>query len=317
MGLKEARAFIERNDNFLIISHVSPDGDTLGSGLALYSALRYLKKNAQIACEQPVPPLYAFLRDSDKVLGYDEVKPFESIIYVDCADLSRAGKLAGFALRAKNSLCIDHHETNPLYADVNWIEDCAATGEMMYLLIRELKAPLDCGIAEQLFCALATDTGNFAYSNTTAQTFEIAGKLLESGIDLPELNRKLFRTMRLQKAKLIGLTLNRIELYLNGTFGISYIYKDEMLKLNATDADCEGLIDYVRDIDSVELACTLRESLSGRIRVSFRSKHDIDVTELAAQFGGGGHARAAGCTLDCSMDEALTKIKEAGFAFLS
>lgn len=311
MALAEASRFIRENDNFLLIAHVSPDGDTLGSCLALHAALLQLGKKAQIACEEPVPPLLTFLDNSEAVVGVEGIKPFDSVIFVDCADISRTGTLQPIIEGASKSLCIDHHETNPCYAKENWIVDCAATGEIIFELLNELNINITKEIATCLFAAISTDTGNFAYSNTTPTTFEITAKLLRCGFDLPEANRRLFRTKRLQKMKLLGLLMSRLELYQNNSFAISYIYYNEIERINATSADCEGLIDHIRDIDTVQVACFLRESSSGLIRVSLRSKYDLDISKVSLQFGGGGHANAAGCTLDCSMDEALDRLKTA------
>ncbi|MDO4543026.1 MAG: bifunctional oligoribonuclease/PAP phosphatase NrnA [Clostridia bacterium] len=309
MSLKAARSFIERNDNFLLIAHVSPDGDTLGSCLALYEALLQCKKRVQIACEEPVPPLYSFLKYSERVVNLEGINPFDSVICIDCADIRRTGFLQPLVEGAKHSFCIDHHETNPHYTDEDWIMDCAATGEMIYELIKDMGVALTESMSVALFCALSTDTGNFAYSNTTPQTFEIAARLLECGFDLPEVNRRLFRTVGLKKTQLIGIILTRLCLYKNDSFGISQLHRSDLAALNATDADCEGLIDYIRDIDTVEVACVLRESNSGLIRVSLRSKYDFDVLNVVAKFSGGGHKRAAGCTLDCSMEQAMELIK--------
>ncbi|MDD3401573.1 MAG: bifunctional oligoribonuclease/PAP phosphatase NrnA [Eubacteriales bacterium] len=311
MGIGAAARFLRENDNFLLIAHVSPDGDTLGSCLALYDALDHMGKKVQIACEEPVPPSLQFLHNSEVVVNDGGVKPFDSVIYVDCADIQRVGTLESITLLAKNSFCIDHHETNKGYAQGNLIEPCAATGEIVFAILKELGIEINRDIATCLFAAISTDTGNFAYSSTTPRTFEIAAELLKTGFDLPDINRRLFRTKRLQKAQLMGLLMTRLELYEQNKFAISHIYYEELTQLYATSADCEGLIDYIRDIDTVEVACFVRESSSGAIRVSMRSKYDFDVSAISVMFGGGGHQNAAGCTMECTMDEALNKLKDA------
>ncbi len=311
MDTEAAVRFLRENDNFLLIAHVSPDGDTLGSCLALYETLTKLNKQVQIACEEPVPPALTFLHNSEVVVNAEGIRPFESVVYVDCADIQRVGTLQPITQGAKHSFCIDHHETNKGYADGNLVEPCAATGEIVFELIKRLGVDIDKEAATDLFAAISTDTGNFAYSSTTPRTFMIAAELLKTGFDLPDVNRRLFRTKRLQKARLMGLLMSRLELFEDNRFAISHIYYDELVEMDATSADCEGLIDNIRDIDTVEVACFVRESSTGLIRVSLRSKYDFDVSAISMLFNGGGHANAAGCTMDCTMDKALELLKSA------
>ncbi len=308
MNAAAACSFLRDGDDFLLVAHVSPDGDTLGSSLALYQALTGLGKRAQVVCEETVPGVYAALPCAD-VVRQEPAAPFTHTVFIDCADAKRAGTLEALALSAPHTLVIDHHGTNAGYADVNHIVDCAATGELVFALLPLLGAPLTKDIATCLYAAIATDTGNFSYANTTPDTFRIMAELLSCGIDLPELNRALFRTSRVQRMRLLGRVLSRMELFHDGAFNLSYLTWQELLDSDATSADCEGLIDSLRDIDTVEVACFLRESMNGQIRVSMRSKHSFDVSAIAQRYGGGGHRRAAGCTLDGGMAEAVAALK--------
>ena len=308
MTLEKTKAFIEAHHDFILAAHRSPDGDTLGSCLALRLALRSLGKEADVVCPDSVPPYLSFLKGSDTVRS-ELKREYEATIFIDCADHSRTAPLQCGLEHSEAIYCIDHHETNPKKSkDGDWVEDVGATGELIFQLLDALKVPISVEIAECLYTALATDTGNFSYSNTTPQTLRIAAKLLETGINLPELNRRLFRDKPVRKGKLIGLTLNHMELYEKESIAIALISKEMLNACGADEADCEGLIDYLRDMEPVEIACTLRESDEGIIRGSLRSKHGADVSVVAKEFEGGGHYRAAGFNLNCSLEEAREKV---------
>lgn len=304
------RFFSEQND-IVFMAHVSPDGDTLGSCLALYLMAQQLGKTAQIVCEEPVPAIYRFLPCAAAVTLPGDAREAAAAMCVDCADIARTGACAPLYHAAKATFNIDHHGTNNRYADGNFVRHCAATGELVYALLRALRLRLTPDIAACLFAAIATDTGNFSYSNTTADTFRITAELLDAGVDLPELNRRLFRTIPYRKTKLLGLAITKIELFCAGRGGIGFLTQEELRACGATGEDAEGIIDSIRDIDSVEIAALLRESTDGRIRVSLRGKSTVNVNDIAVAFGGGGHRFAAGCTLDMPMEMAVARVRAA------
>lgn len=312
MNLEQATAFIQSHQSFYLAAHRSPDGDTLGSCLALRAALLSIGKQVTVVCPDPVPRYLSFLEGADTVRCDAELPvPPEAVIYIDCADHARTGRMQPILEQAPYQFCIDHHMTNPHGSkDGDWVEDVGATGELILVLLDALGIALTHGVAEALYTAITTDTGNFAYSNTTADSLLAAAKLLGYGIDLPELNRILFREMRVAKAKMIAYTLTNAEITQDG-LGIVAIPKAVLERYGASKYDCEGLIDYLRDIDVVEAACVLRESSDGTVRVSMRSKRTCDVAAVAQRFGGGGHQRAAGCTLELPLDRALTTMRDA------
>lgn len=308
--LQDAVRFLRANDDILLIAHVSPDGDTLGSSFALYGALLELGKHAQVVCENPVPAIYRFLPFSDQLIPPEQAKPAEAVVCVDCADLARTGRSEPLFLSAKTTLNIDHHGTNDRYAEENFVQKAGATGELIFNVIASLKIALNKNIASCLYAAITTDTGNFSYSNTTPDTLRIAAELLDTGIDLPLLNRLLFRTVPFQKLKLHSLAVSKTQLFEHGRIGISFVTQEEILSCGASGEDTEGIIDSIRDIDTVEVAALLRESEDGLIRVSLRGKSSADVSKIAILFGGGGHRLAAGCTLQPPIDEAFDQILE-------
>lgn len=312
MNLERAAAFIQSHQQFVLAAHQSPDGDTLGSCLALRAALLAMGKTATVVCPDRVPASLGFLEGADTVTGTDGIEPpAEAVIYVDCADHRRTGTLEMTLETAPYAFCIDHHGTNPkVTKNGDWVEDVSATGELILRLLLAMNVPVTHGIAVALYTAIATDTGNFSYGNTSPEAFEAAAKLLGYGIDLPELNRVLFREMPLKKAKLIAYVLGNMELSEDGRLNLCAIPQSALAACGASKEDCEGLIDWLRDIDTVEAACVLRES-DGCVRVSMRSKRYCDVAAIAKRFGGGGHVAAAGCTMEMPLDEAVRVMREA------
>ena len=313
MNLAAAVAFIQSHQSFYLAAHQSPDGDTLGSCLALRAALLAMGKDATIVCPDSMPNNLSYLDGIDTVRNGEGLEPpKEAVLYIDCADHPRTGSLQPLLEQAPFAFCIDHHGTNPRTTkDGDWVEEVGATGELILQLIEALKVPITKEIAVALYTAITTDTGNFAYSNTTAETFLAGAKLVTYGIDLPELNRRLFRTMPLSKARLIAYVLGNMQLHHGNQLGIVAIPHAVFTEFGASKEDCEGLIDYLRDIDVVEVACVLREEADGTVRVSMRSKRFCDVAKVGKAFGGGGHVRAAGCTLYLPIEAALIAMRDA------
>lgn len=314
--LMNAVRFIRAHDDIVLISHISPDGDTLGSALALYAAILQLGKRAQIVCEDAVPQIYRFLPNAGQVLRPENVRMTDAVVSVDCADIARTGKCRPIFEQAAHTLNIDHHGTNDRYAHDNYVQRAGATGELIYGMLTALKINVTKDIASCLYAALTTDTGNFSYSNTTPDTLRIAAELLESGIDLPYLNRALFRTVPFHKTRLHALGVMKTELYEHGRIGIAMITREDMKSCGAIDEDAEGIIDTIRDIDTVEIAALLRESEDGEIRVSLRGKSSADVSQIAVKNGGGGHRLAAGCTMQPPIADAAERIQNAALAVL-
>ena len=294
--------WLRREDGFTLISHVSPDGDTIGSSLALFGILAAMGKRVQAVCEQPVPRVYSFLTFSDEMLSLDQAdNSFRNAISIDCADTARMGSANSLFEQAEHKGNIDHHRTNPLFGEfVLHNGDAAATGEIVYALWRELSVAVDGEaarqIAECLFTAISTDTGNFAYTNTTPSTFLAAAGLLETGIDIAEINRMVYRTVPLAKKRLLGYVLTNMELYEDGKIGYGFVSLETLATLGATPEEVDGVIDDIRDIDTVEVAMLVRVARDGTCKVSLRSKQYADVSAIANRLGGGGHLHAAGCT---------------------
>lgn len=302
--------WIKAQEKILLVAHVSPDGDTLGSCLALYLALVSLGKSAQVLSEDPVPQAYRFLPGAANIKRPEEMNEenVPAVIAVDCADRLRMGMAEPLFDRAKTTLNIDHHGTNTAFAEVNDVRRAGATGELIYEIIRLLNVSVTEDMAVCLYTALATDTGNFSYSNTTPNTFRIMSELLETGFPLPEINRMLFRSTPLRKLKLQARALDKLELHCGGKVAISAISLSDFSDCGATAEDHEGVVDLLRDIDTVEAAAALRACEDGTVRVSLRGKRYADVSRVAVALHGGGHKLAAGCTICGSLEAAKSAV---------
>ena len=305
--LSDAVRFLREHDSFLLIAHVAPDGDALGSCLALQKLLGQMGKQARVICDDPVPHLYAFLPGAGDVLPGDAPADAEAFVAVDCADVGRTGRQWS-RKGERPGLCIDHHVTNPAFADANYIEDCAATGELVCLLYEALDQPIDPEAGMCLYAAIATDTGNFAYSSVTPRTFSLMSKVMESGFDLPECNRLIYRNQRLQKLRMTARTVENARLYRDGQVIVATLSKAETEAVGGLKADADGIIDSLRDVETVTVACFLREEGENEVKVSLRSKDRVDCAALATVYGGGGHVRAAGATLYTGLSEAEERV---------
>ena len=309
-------AFIKARDGFTIIAHMSPDGDTLGSSLALLWLLRKLGKQAEAVCADPAPSMYTFLPLAGEVLLPSKAAGYENVIAVDCADKARLGKAVDLFEAATATYNIDHHPTNDAYARHNAVDpSAAATGELIYRLAQSLCVRIEADFASCLYAALMTDTGNFAYSNTTGETLRIAGDLLDAGADGYGLNLRIYRSTSLERLRLLQSAIANIRLYREGVVGITSLSRAEIEESGAHDEDTEGVVDCVRDIESVEIAIFIKENGANGWKISLRSKLRADVGAIAAQMGGGGHERAAGYSargdLAAVWADALRRAEEA------
>ena len=294
------KAFIEginRHDSFSILTHVSPDGDTLGSALALYILLTGIGKRAEVICEEPVPHIYSYLPHSDKVVLPENAVGYECAVPCDCADIQRFKRSEFIFRAAKETMAIDHHFTNKGYADVNLISSGASAAcEVVYDLFKAMDRPIDGDSAICLYTGIVTDTGNLTYSNTTPQCIRMVADLYENGLNITEINRFIYRTVPYQKTRLQGFVLSNMKLELDGRIGIATVTIADMDRFGASSEDCEGIVDSVRDVESVKIAALIREGRDGTFKVSLRSKECADVGRIAGKYGGGGHAAAAGYT---------------------
>lgn len=301
--------------SFVLISHVRPDGDAIGSQLALGFALMAAGKNVRLINEDGLPDNLAFMSGSGKIeLPPAEPMEVEVAIALDTATKPRLGERALHAAsRAKIWLNIDHHISNSGYGDLNLIDSTSpATGQILYQLITALDLPLPVESRDAIYVAVSTDTGSFQYPSTTAKTYQMAADLIDRGLDVGTINSNIYDNYPYRRLELMRALLNTLEISENGLVA-NWDLRDQMrIDLALQPEDSEGLIDIIRAIRGVKVAVFFEELVDGKIRVSMRSKdRRYNVCEIAMAFGGGGHALAAGIRMAGPLEEAKPLVLDA------
>lgn len=282
----------------MIVFHEHPDGDAVGSALALLLALRKLGKQPLAACPDRLAPCYRFLPCSDEIAGADVAGDFDLALLVDCADPARAGSLIEVVRRCPRLVNIDHHPTNERFGDAAWVDpEAAASGELVARLITALGVTIDAAMATCIFAALLTDTGSFHYSNTTAASLALAGEMVAAGARPELISDAIYEQRPRGDVELLAAALRTLSLSEDGRIAWLTVTAAD---LERTGGDSDGLVNYARMIAGVEVALLFREEGPNTVKVSFRSRA-VDVAEIARAFGGGGHPRAAGCTFGGSL----------------
>lgn len=302
---------IGQAQRIILTGHVMPDGDSLGSVLALGLALESQGKEVVFVSGDPIPPGYAFLPEVHRfAVGHLPPGNYDLLVVLDCSVRERLPNvLRDHPLLDANSACLDHHASATLFCRFNYIDPrAAAVGEIVFDLLGILGIPITPPVATCLYVAIVTDTGSFRYETTTAATHRRVAALLDTGIDPAAISRRVYEEKPLRGIRLLQAALASLKVSPGGRVAWMTVDHGTMQALGATDADADGLVDYARIIEGVEVAILLREVAPGKTRVGFRSKKYVDVNRLAALFGGGGHPRAAGCLVDGRPDEAAAMI---------
>lgn len=300
----EVTHLVRAGQRFLLLAHLYPDGDVLGSQLGLGLALREAGRRADFACSHPVPEPFHFLPGAGEIQQWKEGRgDYEVVVTLDCPDPSRVGGLLeGCRQPGTRVLNIDHHGDNRRYGDVNWIEPSAsATGEMVYDLLEAMGVPVTAEVAVNLYTAIVTDTGSFRYSNTSPKTFRIAARLVEAGARPADVALRLYETRHLAGLHLLGRILQQVETSPDGT--IAWVVIDQSQTESPDLLEAEDFITYPRSLHTAKVAVLFRE-LAGAVKVSLRAKGEVDVARIAARFGGGGHPNAAGVVLKGDLAQA-------------
>ena len=290
---------ILKSKNIYIASHVQPDGDNLGSSLALGLALKKIKKDVSILKVDEIPSDFLFLPGIDMIEEFDDKNEVDLFIVLDCGDEDRLGKNKNLTTHAKNIINIDHHISNTKFGDINIVDhNASATCELVYELISKMNIDIDKSIATCLYTGISTDTGSFMYDSTSARTHEIAAELIRFNIDKNDININLYQNRSLNRTNLFINVLGTLDMYCNNQVAIVEVTNKMLEETNTIMDDTEGIISFVRNIDTVEIALILKEKTPNQIKASIRSKRFADVSKISLKFDGGGHKRAAGCTID-------------------
>ena len=297
---------IEQRDAFLLTSHARPDGDAVGSLLALYQTLKQLGKDAQVMMSDAVPLIYTALPFAAVIDHAQEVPGSApaTVIILECDGIQRT-RLKG--LEGRFLINIDHHHSGREFADVNWIDHHAcAVAEMIYRLARAAKVKITPDMATCLYTAVLTDTGSFCFIGTNDRTFELALELVRSGAKPAEIAHHVYFSNPASKMRLLGAALS--SLHRDGSLAYMHLSLAEIERCGGLEEDCEGIVNYALGIEGVEVALFFRELADRRYRVSLRSKGRVNVGAVAERFGGGGHACASGCAVSGPLANALEMI---------
>ncbi|MBI2588524.1 DHH family phosphoesterase [Candidatus Berkelbacteria bacterium] len=300
--LQKLKKKIEEEDNFLVLSHIDPDGDAVGTALALFWALNGLGKKAQVVLADPVPLAFSFLPGASLITRDFLLADFDYIITVDCGDLKQTGfaaRLKEAIKRKKYLINLDHHQKNDLskLSRLNYMDSAApATAVLLVKLLKELEISLSPELATCLFCGLFTDTGGFRHANTTTEVLELTADLLNRGADARQVVSNLAKQRSFVQLKLWGRVLNR--LVLKDGLAYSFVLQNDLADFGLKAQELNGLVNLLNTVPKARLAVLFVEQKDGLIKVSLRTEDlTFDVSALAARFGGGGHRRAAGFTI--------------------
>ena len=291
---------IKKADKIAIVVHENPDGDAIGSALAMKLALKQLEKEADVIIPE-FPKVFEFLPGADKIIKESEVEKYDLAISLDCASTKLLNGCAKYFDDAGTRVLIDHHSSNTMYADFNYVDqDAPACAQLLLVVFSYFGITVTKDIGTCILTGIITDTGGFRYDGVTAETFRFVSELCEKGVKVSKVYQQVFASKTRAKFELHRIALNRLEFLYDDKVAFTYVTK-------ASNGDYDGIVENGRDVENVEVSVFLRETDKG-IKVSLRSKNYVNVSQVAMMFGGGGHIRAAGCTIQGTIEQAKNQI---------
>ena len=301
---------IREAHSIAVVSHVNPDGDTIGSATAMRLILLALDKEVTLFCDGKIPDQLSFLPGQDLFRMPDGSEgPFDLMLAVDVSDVRRLGACAGLMEKSTHTAQIDHHPTNPQYAEVNSVDgEAPANCILIRELMKTLGVPLTRDIAICLYTGISTDTGNFAFGSTNAESFRIMSELMECDLPLAKLNRILFRVKSREQTKLLGKALESLAFRGDGKIAVMKLTQADFDACGALSEHADTIVNYGLDTKHTEMALLGREAENGQIKFSLRAREPFRVDDIAGQFGGGGHPQASGITMTGTLDECVEKV---------
>ncbi len=298
---------IEKADSIAILTHENPDGDAIGSSLAMYIALKTMGKNPDIIIPE-MPRIYEFLPETDKIIKEARVEQYDLAIALDAATLKMLNGFAKCYEEAKVKVTIDHHGTNTMFGDYNYINPAApACAQILITIFEYFKVEITKEIGTCILTGIITDTGGFQYQSTTAETFDFAAGLLRKGVNVSEIYKKVMNTKSKSNFELRKRAIDRMEFLEDGKISFTYITKKDFEEVISESGDHEGIVEEGRNIEGVEVSIFLRETDKG-FKASLRSNEYVNVSDICLMFGGGGHVHAAGCNIQMPLEQAKEKI---------
>ncbi len=304
---------IREAQTIAVASHVNPDGDTIGSATAMRLILQAMGKDVTLFCDGKIPDQLSFLPGHDQFRKPEGNEgPFDLMLAVDVSDIRRLGSCAELMGKSRHTAQIDHHPTNPLFAEVNSVDGSAPAN---CILIRELMnnlgVPMTRDIAICLYTGISTDTGNFSFGSTNAETFRTMSELMEYELPLAQLNRILFRVKSREQAKLLGKALESMAFRGNGKIAVMKLTRADFQACGALSEHADTIVNYGLDTDGTEMALLAREAENGQIKFSLRAREPFTVNDIAGKFSGGGHPQASGITMNGTLDECTERVLKA------
>lgn len=305
--------YMKKSKSAFLVSHIHPDGDAIGSLIALGLALEAMGKTVTMFNVSPIPAVYRFLPAADRIVSEDGDSEYDIAFILDCGELKRIGKAVSTVSRIPVIINIDHHITNTRFGNYRMVDTSAcATAEIVYRLVKKMGIVVDRAIATSLYTGILTDTGSFRFSNTNKAAFAICEEMVSRGVDPYDIARRVYGSYSMGRIKLLYLALDSIEISRNGKLSMMTITQSMLDKTNTHPEDVDGLINYARGIEDIKVAALIQEHFNGkssnRYNVSLRSDGTVDVAAIAASFGGGGHTSAAGFNIEAPLSEIKFKI---------
>lgn len=301
---------INKGKRFIVVTHVNPDGDALGSLFGLALSLKEMGKEVITFTEEPIPEPYDFLPGAgDVVHSFKGVVAVDATFAVDCGQLNRLGD-DFVAFKGRGTLVnIDHHRTNDNFGDINIVlPEASAAGEIVYDLVQAAGMRLTKGAATNMYIAIHTDTGSFHYSSTSAASLRKAADMVEAGVDPWEVSAKVYENYPLERFVLLGMVLNTLELFEDNKVAVLHVSLEMFEKSKAKKELSDGFVNYARSIKGVEAGVLFRETAPGEYKISMRSKKGVDVSAVAEVFDGGGHMNAAGAAMKGNFDKVKRRL---------
>jgi phosphoesterase RecJ-like protein len=318
--MEEIIALLRKSETLLVTSHANPDGDAIGALLAMGLALKGLNKRVTLYNESPIPAVYRFLPSVDAICGdVPAGQRFDAAVVLDCGDMARIGERFTLLKEIPRVVNIDHHLTNTGFGHYRIIDPgaCAST-EIVFRLLKRMEIPIDSDIATSIYTGILTDTGSFRFANTNAAAFDICAEMVERGVTPHEVARHVYGTYSLGRIKLLNMALDSLEISVNGKLSLMTLTRNMFEETGTHLEDVDGLINYAKRIEDVRVAALIVETRNGRsgnaqgdvrhFHVSLRSDGSVDVAAIAAAYGGGGHAAAAGFGIEASLADLKLRI---------
>lgn len=310
-SIKNIIDLINKNNKFAIVSHTSPDGDCMGSMLGLYNSLINYSKCVDVYMDDSIPNRLKFMPGVEKIKNTFNNEKYDIVFALDCGDTKRLGSFSDNLLQSGFVINIDHHMSNDMYGNLNYIlPNMSSVGEMIYNIICEGNLPINKEVATCLYVSIVSDTGGFKYSNTSSSTLITAAKLLDFNINHSKIYTKILDEKTKEQINLSSMVTSTLETYFDNKVAVLTVTKDMLKSSNVDDNETGDLVNIARDIDTVEVGILIKEKENNLYKISLRSKEYIDVRVVAENFNGGGHIKASGCAIEGNLEEVKKKLLE-------